>query len=223
MHSLMARFALACLLALPLAPLALAAAADAATPDAAGPEAVVQGIADELSSQIDGHRTELRADRDALIAVIDRIFLPHFDVDYAALLVLGRHARDATPEQRQRFSRAFYQSIAHRYAEGLLNYTRGAVKVLPFRGELNAKRTIVRTQVGLSDGKTASVNFAFRKSRDGQWKAYDVIIEGISYITNYRNQVDAEIRKDGLDALITRLEEGGGDALEAMEEQGGAG
>ncbi len=204
----------------PAAPLALPSAAPAAVQT---PEQVVESIADELASKIDGHRKELAGNKEKLIDVIDGIFLPHFDIDYASILVLGRHARQATPAQRERFAKAFYKSITHRYAEGLLNYTRGAVKVLPFRGELNERRSIVRTVVKLDDGKTVSVDYAFRKASDGTWKVYDVIIEGISYITNYRNQVDAEIRKEGLDSLIRRLETQGGKALDQMEEDGGAG
>jgi phospholipid transport system substrate-binding protein len=149
--------------------------------------------------------------------VIDDVFLPHFDIDYASILVLGRHAKEATPEQRERFAKAFYNSITHRYAEGLLNYTKGAVQVLPFSGDLNDKRTVVRTQVVLDDGKRLSVDYAFRKSKSGDWKAYDVIIEGISYVTNYRNQVDAEIRKVGIEKLISNLENQGEKALETMD------
>jgi len=133
------------------------------------------------------------------------------------------HARDATPEQREQFAKAFYNSITHRYAEGLLNYSKGSVKVLPFTGSLNDKRTVVRTQVILDDGKTLSVDYAFRKSRNGDWKAYDVIIEGISYITNYRNQVDAEIRKVGIPQLIKNLQTQGANALKAMDADGSQG
>ncbi|HEY0199433.1 MAG TPA: ABC transporter substrate-binding protein [Rhodanobacter sp.] len=181
------------------------------------PVQVVQTIADQLATAIEGHRDELKQNQEKLISVIDEVFLPHFDLDYASILVLGQHAREATPEQRERFAKAFYNSITHRYAEGLLNYTRGRVKVLPFNGDLNDKRTVVRTQVVLDDGKLVSIDYAFRKSRSGDWKAYDVIIEGISYVTNYRNQVDAEIRKVGIDKLITNLETRGEQALQAMD------
>ncbi len=186
------------------------------------PEQVVQKIADDLASTIGAHREELKKDHEKLIREIDGILLPHFDIEYASLLVLGTSARAATPEQRNRFSKAFYNSIAHRYAEGLLNYTRGNVNVQPFDSELNDKRTIVRTEVVLDDGKKVAVDYAFRKTSSGEWKAYDVIIEGISYITNYRNQVAAEIRGTNLDALIVRLETQGEKALESMEKKGGA-
>ena len=180
------------------------------------PEQIIQSIADQLATAIDGHRDELKQNQDKLISIIDEVLLPHFDIDYASILVLGQHAREATPAQRERFAKAFYNSITHRYAEGLLDYKRGRVKVLPFNGDLNDKRTVVRTQVTMDDGKLVSIDYAFRKSRTGDWKAYDVIIEGISYVTNYRNQVDAEIRKSSIDALITNLETKGGKALDSM-------
>lgn len=196
------------------APVSAQAAAAVATQQA--PVEVVQTIADQLATAIEGHQDELKKNQEKLIGVIDDVFLPHFDIDYASILVLGQHARTTSPAQRERFAKAFYNSITHRYAEGLLNYTRGRVKVLPFKGDLNDKRTVVRTQVVLDDGKLVSVDYAFRKGRNGDWKAYDVIIEGISYVTNYRNQVDAEIRKVGIDKLITNLETQGSKALETM-------
>ena len=185
------------------------------------PDQVVQGIADDLGKAIEGHQAELKSDHDKLIRIIDGILLPRFDIDYASILVLGQNARTASPEQRARFAKAFYNSIAHRYAEGLLNYTKGRVRVLPSNGDLNDKRSIVRTQVVLDDGKTLAVDYAFRKTKEGDWKAYDVIIEGISYITNYRNQVDAEIKKEGLDKLTVDLESKGSSAIDQLEKDGG--
>jgi len=184
------------------------------------PNQVVQNLVDDLAKTMEAHRTELQKDREALLKTIDGIVLPHFDIDYASLLVLGQNARTATVEQRARFAKAMYNSITHRYAEGLLKYTEGRVRVLPFQGELNEKRTLVRTQVVLDDGKVVPVDYAFRKTSAGDWKAYDVIIEGISYVTNYRNQVAAEIAKSNIDALTTRLETQGAKALETLEKDG---
>jgi phospholipid transport system substrate-binding protein len=184
------------------------------------PNQVVQGLVDDLGKTMEARRNELSKDRESLLKVIDSIVLPHFDIDYASILVLGQNARTATPEQRARFAHAMYNSITHRYAEGLLKYTEGRVRVLPMQGELNEKRTLVRTQVVLDDGKLVPVDYAFRKTSSGDWKAYDVIIEGISYVTNYRNQVAAEIQKSSLDALTTRLETQGAKALETMDAEG---
>lgn len=208
------RLAMALLLAIALAMPALASAEQA-------PQQIVQSIADQLGTAIQGRQAELRQNPDQIIKIIDGIVLPHFDMDYASLLVLGRHAREATPAQRVAFARAFYNALTRRYAEGLVAYTRGSVKVLPAQGPLDQRRTIVRTQVLLTSGKNLSVDYAFRKTSSGEWKAYDVIIEGISYITNYRNQVDAEIQKEGIDGLIKRLQTEGAGAIDQMKQQDG--
>lgn len=182
------------------------------------PAQVVQAVSDDLSKAIDGHQRELKNNPKKLIGIVDSVFLPHFDIDYASILVLGRHAREATPEQRARFAKAFYNSLTRRYADGLLDYTKGRVKVLSSSGDLNGKRSIVRSRVVMDDGKTIAVDYAFRKDSSGNWKAYDVIIEGISYITNYRNQVGAEIRKVGIEKLISNLQTQGDQELKDMEQ-----
>jgi phospholipid transport system substrate-binding protein len=195
-------------------------AQDAAqTSNASTPEAVVQGIVNDLNTKIADQKAQLQNNKAKLVEVINTIFLPHFDTDWASILVLGMHAREATPEQRSRFAKAFYNSLTSRYAEGLLSYSKGSVTVLPFQGELNDKYTVIKTQVTTDDKKQIAVNYVFHKTADGQWKAYDVIIEGISYITNYRNQVDAEIKKEGLDKLISDLESGGDKALQQMDQE----
>jgi phospholipid transport system substrate-binding protein len=193
-------------------------ASSAQASNAAAPQDVVVQITHDLDTQIADRKTELQNNKPKLVSLINQIFLPHFDTDWASILVLGMHAREATPEQRSRFAKAFYNSLTNRYAEGLLSYTKGTVKVLPFTGEVNDKYTVVRTQVTTDDNKTIAVNYVFHKTADGQWKAYDVIIEGISYITNYRNQVDAQIKKEGLDKLTQDLETQGDQALKAMEQ-----
>ena len=198
----------------------LAVAVAPARADVAQPNQVVQTLVDDLGKTMETRRDELNKNREALLKAIDGIVLPHFDIDYASILVLGQNARTASVEQRARFAKAMYNSITHRYAEGLLKYTEGRVRVLPFQGELNEKRSLVRTQVVLDDGKVVPVDYAFRKTSSGDWKAYDVIIEGISYVTNYRNQVAAEIEKSGLDALTQRLETQGATALESLDKKG---
>lgn len=178
------------------------------------PVQIIEQIAEKLAQTMETRREELTRDRAALNTVIDDVVLRNFDTDYAALLVLGRYAREATPEQRRRFTRAFYDSLVNRYGEALLQYTRGSVQVLPFRGELNERRTTVRTQVIVNDGTRIPVDYAFRQTKAGEWKAFDVVIEGISYVTNYRNQVVAEIQRTGIDAVITRLETQGLNAID---------
>ena len=197
----------------------------AATPAAVQtPQQIVQQIADQLGAALKGHRDEYKKDKPKLVALINSVLLPHFDTSYAAILVLGRYARTATPEQINRFQKAFYDALIDRYADGLIDYREGRVTILPSRGTSDdGHRALVRSEVTLDNGKKIAVNYVFRRAADGQWKAFDVVIEGISYIASYRGQVGEEIRHSSLDALITRLQSQGGKAIDSMKNQGAQG
>ena len=164
-------------------------------------ESVAQALLDEL---------ERTARRCATIPprcgrLVDQHLLPHFDTDYAGQLVLGKHWRQATAAQRKRFVDAFYQSLMRNYGEALLEFTADRMKILPFKGDPNASSATVRTLVRRSNGTPVPVNYSLRKTPSG-WKAWDVTIEGISYVKNYRNDFGAEVAQKGLDSVIQRLE-----------------
>lgn len=172
---------------------------------AESPNLVVEEAAALLASQLSGREDELAADKSALYSTIDEILLPRFDRVYSAQLVLGKHWRSASNEQRQRFIDAFYGSLLRRYAEGVLEYDQDMVQILPFRGDASKSRTMVRSFVLLDDGSKVPVNYGLVKREDG-WLLFDVTIEGVSYIRNYRAEIDSEIRATSLEAVIERLE-----------------
>jgi phospholipid transport system substrate-binding protein len=169
------------------------------------PNDVIQETADELATALEGRKEEFAADKGALYAMIDGILLPRFDRRYAAQLVLGRPWRDATAEQRERFIDGFYSSMLRRYANGVLEFDQSKMEILPFRGDLEKKRTTVKTIVRLNDGTKVPVNYEMVK-RDSGWMMFDVKIEGISYIRNFKTEINAEIQATSLDAVIERLE-----------------
>lgn len=169
------------------------------------PNAVVEEAAELLASQVGGRKEELSADRPALYAVINEILLPRFDRKYAAQLVLGKHWRSADSGQRQRFIDAFYNSLLRRYADGVLEYDQDKVQILPFRGDDSKARTMVRSYVLLDDGSKVPVNYGLVKRENG-WLLFDVTIEGVSYVRNYRAELESEIRTSDLEAVIQRLE-----------------
>ncbi len=167
-------------------------------------EQVEQAIA-ELAAGVTGREDELRDDRTALYELINGVLLPRFDRRYAAQLVLGKNWRDADESQRERFIDGFYNSLLRKYADGVLEFNQDRVQLLSFRGDLSKKRTIVKTNVSLNDGTKVSVNYGFAMRNEG-WKMFDVTIEGISYVRNYRAELESEIRATSLDAVIDRLE-----------------
>jgi len=181
-----------------------AAAASGAVPGP-GPQELIETAAMRLLNALDADRLAARSDASRVRKLVDEILLPHFDTDYTARLVLGKHWRDATPEQRQRFIDAFYQSLLRNYGSALAEFTADRMTVLPFRGDLATGQATVRTEVKRSDGTRVPVSYTMRATPSG-WKAWDVTIEGISYVRNLRNDVGAEVNQRGLDAVIERLE-----------------
>lgn len=167
-------------------------------------EQVERAIAD-LEAGLDGRREELANDSEALYDLIDDILLPRFNREYSAQLVLGRNWRNASKSQRERFIDGFYNALLRKYAEGVLEFQKDRVQLLPFKGDLEKPRVIVKTIVTLDDGQKVTVNYGFA-NRGGSWKMFDVTIEGISYIRNYRAELDAEIKAGDLDKVIARLE-----------------
>ena len=172
---------------------------------AQSPNDVIQSASEELTAALSGRKEALAANRDELYATIDSILLPRFDRRYAAQLVLGRHWRDANAEQRDRFIGAFYGSLLRKYSDGVLEFSQDRIEILPFRGDLSKPRTTVKTIVTLDDGTKVPVNYGM-VSRDSNWLMFDVTIEGISYVRNFRTELNSEIQVTGLDAVITRLE-----------------
>lgn len=172
---------------------------------AAGPQEVIEKAANEVLDSIEGRRDELSARPQELYAIVDKILLPHFDIEYAARLILARSWREASQEQRERFQEAMYQSLVRTYADGILEFTADSMEMLPFRGSEDDERVTVQTEVTLDDGTKAPVNYVMHQA-DGQWKVFDVFIEGISYVLNYRKQLGAEIGQKGLENVIRELE-----------------
>jgi len=172
---------------------------------AQSPNDVIQDAADALEAELDGRKEELAADRAELYTVIDAILLPRFDRRYAAQLVLGRHWRTANAEQRDSFINAFYGTLLRKYSDGVLEFNQDRVEILPFRGDLTKDRTTVKSIVQLDDGTKVPVNYGMVR-RDTGWMMFDVTIEGISYVRNFRTELNAEIQAKNLDAVISRLE-----------------
>lgn len=171
------------------------------------PAKFIEERAQAVLSALDGKREQVSQDPKVAQAIVERELLPSIDVDYISKLVLGPHWRSANEEQRVQFQEAFKRFLLNSYAQGLADFTEDRLQVRPLRGEPDARRTIVETSVTRENGQAVPVAYTMRWTDDG-WKMYDVIIEGISYVRNYRTDFNSEIEQKGLDSLITRLEQG---------------
>ena len=157
----------------------------------------------ELGDEVNKQRLE--ENRTELYSIIDESLSPYFHKRYAGRLVLDQHWAGASGEQRRRFTEGLYQTLVESYAITMLNFDISKINVLPHNENLqNAKKTTVKSEVDYK-GELIPMNFKFGKFKEG-WLFYDVRIEGVSYIKNYRNQYGAEIQENGLESVIIRLE-----------------
>jgi phospholipid transport system substrate-binding protein len=183
------------------------AQAPAAAAENEDPTALVQATAQGMLQDLDKDRDAYRRDPAKLAGLVDKYLLPHFDTAFSAQLVLGKYWRTATPEQRQHFIDAFYHSLLTNYGSALVDFTDDRLKIFPSKVDPDAKTATVRTEVKRSNGDRVSVNYYLRKTPQG-WKAWDVVIDGISYVNSYREDFGAQIEQQGIDAVIKRLEAG---------------
>ncbi len=172
------------------------------------PVSLVENITGQIFSDVTENLEEYTANPAALEDLVRKDLMPLLDVSYAARLILGRAGRGLEKEKIDEFATCMSNLLISRYAKGLLYFSsKIKLQVLPQRGDLNEKLTRVRTRVTLPEGGEAPVDYAFHKTPDG-WKAFDVVFEGISYVTTYRNQIMPEVQADGIDSVIERLNTG---------------
>jgi len=175
---------------------------------AADPVSLVEDITGKIFTDVTENLEEYTANPETLDELVRRDLMPLLDIKYAARLILGRAGRGLGKEKIDEFADCMSNLLISRYSKGLLYFSSEIkLNVLPQRGDLNEKLTRVRTRVTLPEGGEAPVDYAFHKTPEG-WKAFDVVFEGISYVTTYRNQIMPEVQANGIDSVIERLNSG---------------
>lgn len=179
-------------------------AAAAPTP----PDEVVKTTTEQLQKEIGAREKEFKSDPKKLYAYVDDVIVPKFDTKYIAQLILARHWKNASDEQKKRFQAAFKDMLVHSYANALVEYhTQVKAEWQPLRMAPDATDVTVNSRL-LREGKPPlPIGFAMRL-KDGEWKVYDIVIENLSLVTSFRGQINSEIKRTSLDALIQRLESG---------------
>ena len=181
--------------------------AASASPDLSEPQKVVETVTQNVLRVLRDERRRLQDDPDYVYRLVDDLFLPNVDTNAVAALVLGRHWRGATPAQRDAFQHEFQRLVIRTYATALNEITLDGwdIVYLPPR-ELGGKvkRVVVRTQIRRPGNKPTSVDYSLRQAGK-RWLAYDVTVEGVSLLTNYRSSFDRLVSQKGLDGLIHEL------------------
>lgn len=136
--------------------------------------------------------------------LVDAKVLPHFDFNQMTMLAVGKHWQRATPAQRQALIKEFRTLLVRTYATSLTAFTNQVIEFKPFSMAPDATDVTVQTQVRQPGGQPIPIDYSMEKTPFG-WKVYDVSIDGVSLVTNYRNSFSAEIRQSGIDGLVQKL------------------
>ena len=176
------------------------------TADAAqDPRQLVQQTAEQVMARLQRERSELKAHPERIYELVKDLILPHFDFDGMSRWVLGRHWQQATPAQRQQFETQFRDLMVRTYSSALLRYDSEHIEYLSGHDLGKSNQALVRTLIRQSDQVSIPVDYRLYMDKSQQWKVFDMSIDGVSLITNYRRSFAEQIRRVGLNGLIDRL------------------
>ncbi len=176
----------------------------AAQADAA-PDQLVRERTGKIIELLKKNKDAYAKDHKKLYAMVQEQVLPYFDFRAMSRLVLGKHWREASEDQRTRFAGEFRDLLVRTYATALLKYTNEEVVYLPFRSSPEDKTVTVKTEVKQGGGgPVIPIHYSFYLT-DASWKVFDVIIDGVSLVTTYRSTYAEKIRTEGLNALIATM------------------
>ncbi|MDH5483867.1 MAG: ABC transporter substrate-binding protein [Gammaproteobacteria bacterium] len=174
---------------------------------ASGPDDLIKQTSDKVLKTLKDNKAAFDKDPELIYTMVNEIILPHLDFRAMSKLALGKNWRTANAQQQERFVDAFRTMLVRTYSKSLTTYTDQKIEFLPYAPPEEGKITVtVKTQVIQDNGPAIPIDYRLR-IKDNEWKVYDIQIDGISLVTNYRNSFASDIRKVGMDGLIEKLDD----------------
>lgn len=170
-----------------------------------GPQELVHKTTDDVLLVLKNNQ-EIQTDKQKIYQLAEEKILPNFDLERISALVLGKTWRSIDETQKQKFQAEFKTMLLRTYAVALGKYKDQEIEFKPLRMEPGDKQATVKTQIIQNSAQPISVDYALAKT-ENSWKVFDIAIEGVSLVTNYRSQFAGEIKNNGIDSLISKLSE----------------
>jgi len=164
----------------------------------------VQSTSQQILDRIATERTQIDSQPTHIYSLIDEILLPHIDFQKMSRSVLGKYWRRASEEQREQFVAEFRMLLIRTYSTALLEYSDQTIDYLPVRARPEATDVTVRTEIKRDNGPTIPISYDVYND-NGHWLVYDVSIDRVSLVANYRSSFSTQIRRRGFDSLIKQL------------------
>lgn len=172
----------------------------------AQPQQLIIDTTERMLAALEEHAAQLEQQPALIDELVDEIVLPHFDFVRMSTWVLGKYWPRASLAQKRRFVPAFRQLLVRTYAIALLEYRGQRIEYLPLREDPASGEVTVRSRIVQPGKPPIALNY-YLWQHDDRWRVYDISVDGISLVANYRTSFASEIKAHGLEALITRLEQ----------------
>ena len=172
------------------------------------PYVLMQQASDKLFADIKNNQAKIKKDPNYLRTIVRNDLLPYVQVNYAGSLVLGSHFKSTTPEQREKFFKAFSDFIEQAYAQVLTAYTDQNIQIEPAKEVGDKNLVSIRVNIVQNGGQAPiMLDFKWRKnSKTGEWQAYDMVAEGVSMVVTKQNEWSGILRQQGIDALTAQIQ-----------------
>nr|WP_315540058.1 phospholipid-binding protein MlaC [uncultured Haemophilus sp.] len=172
------------------------------------PYVLMQQASDKLFANIKNNQEKIKKDPNYLRTIVRNDLLPYVQVNYAGSLVLGSHFKSTTPEQREKFFKAFSDFIEQAYAQVLTAYTDQNIQIEPAKEVGDKNLVSIRVNIIQNGGQAPiKLDFKWRKnSKTGEWQAYDMVAEGVSMVVTKQNEWSGILRQQGIDALTAQIQ-----------------
>ncbi|MFT5063650.1 MAG: phospholipid transport system substrate-binding protein [Gammaproteobacteria bacterium] len=166
------------------------------------PDVMIRQVVEQTLTDLRSNKEQI--EEQGVFDFVNKRLLPHFDFDYMSQLVVGRHWRTASVKQRADFSDQFKTLLIKTYAGALESYTDEVVEILPYRAGADPEDALVSTEIAPKAGPAIPIDYSLHL-KEGQWIVYDVSIDGLSLVTNYRRSFGRKIKSEGINELIADL------------------
>jgi len=185
---------------------AVAFSAGLAQAEAVAPDALIRATVDDVVTIVKQDKDIQAGNQKKILALVDAKVLPHFDFTRMTQLAVGKHWRGASAEQKAALTTEFRNMLVRTYTKAFGEYKNQTVEVLPFKMPAEATEVTVKTTINKPGAQPIPVDYEMKKKADG-WKAFDIVINGVSMVMSYRGTFDSEISQNGIDGLIKTLAE----------------
>jgi phospholipid transport system substrate-binding protein len=183
---------------------ALLAVAVNAHADDVAPDELVRRTTTEVLNIIKADKDLASGDTRKIVQLAEEKVLPNFNFARMTQLAVGRAWRDATDAQKEALTKEFRTLLVRTYSTSLTQYRNQTIEVKPAKFAAGDKETVVKTQINQPGGQPIPIDYSMEKTDKG-WKAYDIVVDGVSLVTNYRSTFAEEVRKSGIDGLVKTL------------------